>query len=285
LEDVRTEILCIGVEHENTIKINHAVANLFGSMEQHESGGINPGQLTDLRQTVTVEYIESLAPYRDFSSWKGNQDTDPNSEREKFLQEYKEWANALPKDKILLKGHEINYFKYIVKQLSANKFFNYIMKNAILEEKIIFNYNVTDEISIECSAIPDIVNLEKKVIIDLKTCQCASKNKFQKDCANLDYHLQSAMYIQACKEKYGDGDWTFMFLAVENTQPYLFQFFECDEQFVSIGKNDVEMLLLLWNDCLVNGFNRGYEVFCQDKMKIEKLSLPAWKTFENINFY
>ena len=93
LEDVRTEILCIGVEHENTIKINHAVANLFGSMEQHESGGINPGQLTDLRQTVTVEYIESLAPYRDFSSWKGNQDTDPNSEREKFLQEYKEWAN------------------------------------------------------------------------------------------------------------------------------------------------------------------------------------------------
>lgn len=92
LEDIRTEILCLGIEHENTIKINHAVANLFGSMEQHESGGINPGKLTELRQTVMIEYVESLAPYKDFSSWKKREETDPESEREALLQEYKEWA-------------------------------------------------------------------------------------------------------------------------------------------------------------------------------------------------
>ena len=198
---------------------------------------------------------------------------------------YKEWANTLPNDKKLLKLAEIDYFEYAKKQLEKNRFFNYIMKGAILEEKIIFNYKINDNISLECSAIPDIVNVEKKVIIDLKTCQNASKNQFQKDCAKFDYHIQSAMYIQSCKEKYGDGDWTFMFLAVETKEPYLFQFFECDEQFVSVGKHDTEMLLLLWNDCLENGFNRGYEVFCENPMKVEKLSLPAWKTFENINFF
>ena len=198
---------------------------------------------------------------------------------------YKEWLQTLPTDKTLLKAEKIMYFDIFENKLQNDKIFSAIMKNAIIEEKIIFQYQVTDDIVVECSAVPDIVNLERKIIVDLKTCQSAETSKFTKDVATLDYHMQAAMYIQACKQHYGDGDWTFMFLACETNEPYLYQWFECENQLVAMGKSDVEMLLLLWNDCLTNGFDRGYEVFCENKLKIQKISLPAWKQYEIINFY
>lgn len=94
LEKVRTEILCIGIEHESSVKINQAIFGLFGSMEQHESGGITPGKLTELRQDVAVDYLESLAPYRDFSSWRKKKGGNEEDERKKFIQSYQEWAEG-----------------------------------------------------------------------------------------------------------------------------------------------------------------------------------------------
>ena len=185
----------------------------------------------------------------------------------------------------MLDLQKLQYFSIVKNKLDNDKIFKSIMRNAIIEQKIVFQYQVTDEISVECSAVPDIVNVDKKIIVDLKTCQSADTKKFTKDVATLDYHLQAAMYIQACTQQYGAGDWTFMFLAVETNEPYLYQWFECDSDLVANGKSDVEMLLLLWNDCLKNGFNRGYEVFCENKLKIQKISLPAWKQYEIINFY
>jgi len=198
---------------------------------------------------------------------------------------YKEWLLTLPSEKQRLSAQETAHFEPLKKRITNDPFFKYITKGAIIEEKIRFNWEISEGVSVAFVGIPDIVNVEKKVVIDLKTCQSAKADSFKKDAAKLDYHLQAAIYIEGCKQIYGDGDWTFMFLAAETNAPYLIQWLSCDEQFVSVGKYEADILAMLWADCCEKGFNRGYEVFCQDKMKIETLSLPNWKLSETIDFY
>jgi hypothetical protein len=198
---------------------------------------------------------------------------------------YKEWLQTLPMDKERLSLSETAHFEPLKERIANDPFFKYITKGAIIEEKLKFSYPIAENETIAMVSIPDIVNVEKKVVIDLKTCQSAKVESFKKDAANLDYHLQAAIYIEACKQVYGDGDWTFMFLAAETNAPYLIQWLSCDEQFVNVGKYEADILAMLWTDCCVNGFNRGYEVFCQDKRKIETLSLPNWKLSQTVDFY
>jgi hypothetical protein len=205
---------------------------------------------------------------------------------------YKEWKNSLPTtDKIIISKELADNFNTARDKVMADPFIKYLLKNAVLEQKFTFLKDVMGD-KIEVSLIPDAVNVDKKVIIDLKTCQSAKPIRFRNDAAKYDYHLQAGIYIEGCCDKYGGTpeEWDYYIIAVELNEPHLYMTYQADSEFVSAGRMEFDVLMMLWKDCTEKGFNRGYQVFTKTdeqhpELRIEKLNLPQWKFYENIDFY
>jgi hypothetical protein len=62
--------------------------------------------------------------------------------------------------------------------------------------------------------------------------------------------------------------------------PYAFNIFQASPQFMSVGRYEYEILLMLYAYCLEADKWPGYQVFCQNKFGVNELSLPAWAVKE-----
>lgn len=201
----------------------------------------------------------------------------------KATNKYKDFLNnfiAENPTKQIVTLDELNILKELYNNVWSSDIFTQIAENAIFETKLEFTLN-----NIECTGIPDLVNVDKKIILELKTTQNASKSNFAKQISNFDYHLQAAMYIYACSIIYGGSidEWSFVFLAIETKEPYLLNYYTLDNQSIAYGRHMVDMLLCLWAECLKTGFDKGYSIFNSEK--IEKIGLPAYKYNENFDYY
>ncbi len=78
-------------------------------------------------------------------------------------------------------------------------------------------------LNIDCKCRFDIVNVDRAVILDVKTCQ--SLDKFVSQVEWYGYDLQAAFYTQ-CAESFTDKKFKFQFLAVEMEPPYLYKIYE-----------------------------------------------------------
>lgn len=138
-------------------------------------------------------------------------------------------------------------------------------------------------IPVEVRFRPDHVRHDKRIIVDLKTAADASDDGFKKASANFDYQIQAALYSDlmelAMEETLG---YDFFFVAQEKTPPYAFNIFESSPQFLSVGRYEYELLLMLYAYCEETGNWPGYQVFCQNRFGVNELSLPNWaiKEFE-----
>lgn len=66
-----------------------------------------------------------------------------------------------------------------------------------------------------------LCNRERRVILDLKTCQDASKREFWRTAQKLGYWLQPPTYCEGVRQLFGDKeDPLFLFIAVEKKFPY-----------------------------------------------------------------
>ena len=77
-----------------------------------------------------------------------------------------------------------------------------------------------DEKDIRCKARPDWVIDKGRILIDLKTTKDASPEGFTKAIANYRYHVQCAWYSRAASICYDRVPDQFVFVAVENTDPF-----------------------------------------------------------------
>ena len=80
-----------------------------------------------------------------------------------------------------------------------------------------------DELDIRCKARPDWVIGNGRILIDIKTTQDASpdpKTGFPKAIFNYRYHVQAAWYTRAATVCYGEKPESFVFVAVESSEPF-----------------------------------------------------------------
>lgn len=66
---------------------------------------------------------------------------------------------------------------------------------------------------------PDYILPELKICADLKTTMDASPAGFASSCGKFRYDVQAALYTDCLAQTYG-GEWTFVFIAVENRPPW-----------------------------------------------------------------
>lgn len=95
-------------------------------------------------------------------------------------------------------------------------------------------------IGLKCKCRFDAINLEKKIILDVKTCRDLAE--FKRQINWYGYAMQAAFYTDCAKAITGD-DFTFQFLAVELDAPYLYKVFEVSNGLYLESKAKYENIL------------------------------------------
>lgn len=121
------------------------------------------------------------------------------------------------------------------------------------------SYFWTDDMTGEkCKCRPDVINHEKKLIVDLKTTDSCENNHFERSAKKYGYKLQAGMYregvFQNTFEEYG-----FKFVAVEKKPPYAVRIYNCTPEYIDQGYDKFRELIGIYHDCKVKNEWLGYD--------------------------
>lgn len=126
---------------------------------------------------------------------------------------------------------------------------------------------------------PDILNRDKKTIIEIKTIDDGSPSNFFKKCANLDYILQAALQIRGVNESglFGEeGVKHFFWLVVEKNAPFnavLYRFQHVD---IVSSMDELDILIDKIAKAKETGVWSGYEDYAQGELGIIDLEIPLF---------
>ena len=117
--------------------------------------------------------------------------------------------------------------------------------------------------------------LKDNAIIDLKTASDASFDAFTGSSAKFNYHISAALYHDIIASIHGK-ERPFIFIVQEKEVPFATNIFQASQQFLNVGKNEVDLLIEQYKKCLDSGEYRGYSIFADNKFGVRELSLPPW---------
>jgi hypothetical protein len=107
------------------------------------------------------------------------------------------------------------------------------------------------------------------LLVDLKTTQDASPEGFARSVAKYRYHVQCALYTDACRAA-GVDVRSFVFVAVETKPPYLVACYMLDPLDIERGRTQYRRDLATYRECVASGKWQGYSD------DIQVLEMPAW---------
>lgn len=121
-----------------------------------------------------------------------------------------------------------------------------------------------------CKCRPDMM-IDQDIIVDLKTCQDARPDAFQRSVAKWGYHAQAAWYREGVKQAAGDDRPNFLFLCVETGDVAGVSIYHCDSELMERGHAAAM-------ECLdaIHGHRSGRDKWTGYPTEITPLSLPAW---------
>lgn len=128
--------------------------------------------------------------------------------------------------------------------------------------------------NVACKARLDAVNHDRQIVVDVKTTQDASRDAFQRQIANLYYHIQAAFYLDAAGTCLGDKPWSFVWIVVENKAPYAVAVYRASAQVVDVGWTHAARLLSEYADCTAADLWTGYPA------TIQEMNLPRWAALD-----
>lgn len=135
-----------------------------------------------------------------------------------------------------------------------------------VESSIWWNDPVT---GVRCKCRPDLLDLSRRIIVDLKSAEDASPSGFARACAMYKYHVQAAHYCEGVYRATGTPC-SFVLVAVEKKPPYSVGVYELDPDSRELGYQLRAKALAIFKECLESGLWPGYS------SKVNELSLPKW---------
>ena len=108
------------------------------------------------------------------------------------------------------------------------------------------------------------------VIPDIKTCESASLDNFERNISRYRWHVQAAYYIDNCKLAGIDKN-SFFFIAVEKTPPYAVRCLQLSEDAIQIGRMLYQRDIQIYRNCVESGNWPAWED------GFTETSLPSWE--------
>jgi hypothetical protein len=106
--------------------------------------------------------------------------------------------------------------------------------------------------------------------VDVKKCQDASPQGFQKQIGGYGYHIQAALYMQVLTWATGKEHNRFFFIAIEEKPPHCCAVFELDYASLDAARLKIQRGAALYADCLKNDKWPGYSG------EIQTTGAPRW---------
>lgn len=138
--------------------------------------------------------------------------------------EYNDFVDANP-DKAVLTKEEYDNCKACADSTLSIPEVQALLMNGVSEKSY---FTTRDGIKKKCR--PDRWRDDKKVIIDVKSCNDSSVDGFKRDCAKFKYFVQAPYYVDLL------GASKFIFLAVEKKPPYMVAFYELSAPDMDLGR-------------------------------------------------
>jgi hypothetical protein len=133
---------------------------------------------------------------------------------------------------------------------------------------------------IRCRIRPDILHLEKKVLIDFKTTEDASPDKFSRSIDNFMYHVSLVFYGMGIEAITGTEPDIYALLAVEKDDPYCCAFYALDRDTIETAKAFIEHGMALLKTCLEKNQWPGYQAGIA-----EQIGIPKWGHLKDLPMY
>lgn len=127
-----------------------------------------------------------------------------------------------------------------------------------------------EENGVECKCRPDYLRSDG-IVIDLKTTENASPEKFVKSAYDYRYHVQAWWYLHGLQQC-GINAHDFIFIAVEKKPPYAVCVYAADDLMLELGEREAMENFRTYVECKNTDTWHGYE----KQPEIHSLSLPDW---------
>jgi|WetSurMetagenome_2_1015567.scaffolds.fasta_scaffold35811_2 hypothetical protein len=210
------------------------------------------------------------------------------SQKPRATNKYKDWKaeqEEIAKGRIWLELSVMKRIEAMNNRLMSHKYVKSLLSNGEAEKSIYTEIEIFTGQKIKVKIRPDYKKDNKRIIVDLKSTVDASIDEFTKRSANLNYHIQAALYSDIIEAVEGKKmAWSFFFIAQEKVSPYAFNIFEASPQFIAQGRYEYEALLMLWQWCVENNKWPGYQCFTENRFGINMLNLPHW-AIKEINWF
>jgi len=128
------------------------------------------------------------------------------------------------------------------------------------------SYTWTDQVTgLECKTRPDWHSEDRRIVVDVKTAQDASRAEFSRSISNYEYHVQAAWNLDA------QGGELFLSLVVENARPYGVAVYPASEAMLEAGRRRIQSGMAQLAECWRTNSWPSYG----DEIQVP-IELPAW---------
>jgi len=185
--------------------------------------------------------------------------------------EGKAWKAELGRKKVLAEGGKDDPWGSVqgmTEALGQLAYFDSTQKDYIKYNEVSIYWEWE---GVECKARLDRVDVERGLVLDLKTTDTIEPELFTKKVIGLGYDFQAAFYAEAAKVVYGK-DFEFVFAAIERKAPYTVDLFQVDEDMMAEGRAKCIAALRLVKTCNATG------EWPNRPPMIRRLSYPSWYT-------
>lgn len=137
-------------------------------------------------------------------------------------------------------------------------------------------YWTDEQTGVKIKTRPDVVKVNRPVIVDIKTTKDANPKMFAKDCANFEYPIQAIVQIRgAIQTGLFDHVDKYYWIVVENCAPYDVVIYEFDKQYWDGANMSLDFIL----SKIKKNEIKGYSERADNKYGILTLELPGYYQF------
>lgn len=166
------------------------------------------------------------------------------------------WKNFLEqnKEKTIIEEKDVGKIKTMYQSLKENSDFMQVMTEGMPELSVFTEMN-----GVMCRCRPDWIDIDRGFMVDLKTTQDASKEKFVDHIYNFGYHRQAAFYLDVFYEATGIRLQGYGIIALEKEPPYAVCSHQLHTDFLGIGREEYKKAFARYKMAVKEEKLEGYE--------------------------
>lgn len=197
----------------------------------------------------------------------------PQPDKDYRTKENNDWKRSFfesNESKYIVTGDDWESIKQMIVRCEADPTVSNLLKNTDYQTSL---YWTDEKTGVKLKTRPDVVKVNRPVIVDIKTTKDASPKAFAKDCANYEYPIQAIVQIRGAIESgLFDHVDKYYWIAVENVAPFDVVVYEFHSEYWKQANFSLDFLL----EKISRNEIRGYSERADNKYGIITLDLPAY---------